>query len=265
MDTRAQALMRDALWLLSLASACMLLQLAAWLALFMHAATAATLVFAGAYVLEAVAHMLLCAHRYPLFRVHTPHSRTVEECAPCAHPDYLDPHDDAFRTRMQHMRMRQMALGDLTEAGDADDASTRLLTARVLGTHAPVRGPTNPNARSGASAPFAGTTPRSMLQPPGLMHLFATQHDVDYMERSTPWWCCRARMPLRSMSVEDGTAWIDAYIGMHRTFFSLELLVDFASALAFPATRFPALATACLRVYALYVASAMSRRLASTA
>jgi hypothetical protein len=237
--------------LLALAAACMLLQLGMLLAQVLSGARAGSLLGSAAALVLAVAHVLAAAYTYPLFHAHTEYSRLVQQRAPHAHPDYLDPATDAYASRMTHMRVRQMAWGDLEERETEDDAEARVLVPRAPAASSFARPQTY-------GAPYAAPASRALvgMQPGGLLQLFSTPHDDAYIESARM--CC-FRVPLRSLLEDEEPAWVADYARTHLLFNAFAILLGIAFLELAWAFLTASLVLITVRTYAMLVAARVRR------
>jgi hypothetical protein len=204
-------------------------------------------------------HAVWIVFRLPQFHHHTAHTRHVERIHPTAHPDFLHPeHPHEFQDRIGRVRERRLAheqqpqsnadesLGvdvrlrvdpshgsgrDVDHVGwNPFDAAVRVTGASSEQQQQPRQQPTQSQHIEDRKPLLHASTwspvlPANIMKPSMVMaHMIVSHRDVPHMDTNRC--CCCISIPLRSITLEEESQWIDHYLYVNSVVFLTGLMLD---------------------------------------
>jgi hypothetical protein len=210
-------------------------------------------------------HAVWIVFRLPQFHHHTAHTRHVERIHPTAHPDFLHPeHTREFQDRIARVRERRLA-NEQQSQSNADESHGIKLTVRddpsldsgrdvdhvgwnpfdaavrvTGGSSEQQQQPQQqqPQQRQQTqplriedhrpllhASTWSPVLPANIMKPSMVMaHMIVSHRDVPHMDTNRC--CCCISIPLRSITLEEESQWIDHYLYVNSVVFLTGLMLD---------------------------------------
>jgi hypothetical protein len=194
-----------------------------------HDSLLVALILTGLHTL----HAIWCLAYYPQFHTQTEHVTRVLQSHPYAHPDYLHPEQPhAYMRSIERLRMRQLVAGALewrsdgvlqatapvSSAGLTRDSSSSSSSNSNNSRESHNATPSTSNSLPPSSVPggpdvqlFGSGDHRQDTDATPMQRLFATDHDIAYMDTTAI--CCVPCLAqrVRSVTMHEEAMWLHWY------------------------------------------------------